>query len=319
MSTAPTPSYSPVPDAVLTLVRDGRLLRADAPLLHALLTHKRRGRDEVWPRQQTLADALGCSVRTVQRGLDRLCAACLIRKCPRVSPEGATLRGLRYDLSPLAVLLPTPPRDTRHGCRPESKKDKDVVLESNSRPAAVALQELSDVCPDTVAALTRAGVFPNAAARLTVRHGAGRCRAALSTLASQPNIRDRAAWLVACLQGGWAVPSSRGAGFPRPPSPHRPCTAPTPPAPKPTAPDPLDALPPAQYAAWEARARAELIADVSLGPVVRSSLSRGRSPFLVRNRMRQWLAPPDALECPLDNPPGIRDNNAGGTRHDAHA
>lgn len=43
-------SFSPLPDAVLGLVRDGRLLRADAPLLHALLTFKRRGRDEVWPR-----------------------------------------------------------------------------------------------------------------------------------------------------------------------------------------------------------------------------------------------------------------------------
>lgn len=319
MSPTPSspPSYSPVPDAVLALVRDGRLQRADAPLLHALLTHKRRGRDEVWPRQQTLAEALGCSVRTVQRGLDRLCAAQLIQKCPRVSPAGAKLRGLRYDLSPLAALLPArphpvPPGDARHGCRPESKKDKDVVLESNSRPAAVAVGDVSDVCADTVAALTHVGVFPSAAARLAARHGAGRCRAALSALAARPQVRDRAAWLVACLQGEWAVTSAgnsgegkqgraekKGEAEKKDAPPGRPDTKGCPPAP-----DPLDALPPEQYAAWEQRARAELLADVSLGPVVRSSLARGRSPFLVRARMRQWLAPAADAHPPNRNPRG---------------
>lgn len=273
-------------------------------------------------------------MRTVQRGLDRLCAARLIEKRPRLTPSGAPARGLRYDLSALAGLMParaprlssgqwggadTPSGDTRHGCRPES--EADVVCESDTPPAPVAAPP-----PDLVALLTRAGVFPSAAPRLLDTYGAARCRLALAALRSRPDVRDRPAWLVACLRDGWALPPKTSyPGLPeaRHPAPKgresgagvvaaRPVVVktqgPSPPDPFPSgkggractdgrggpAPDPLDALPPEQYADWERRARAELVADVALGPVVRGSLARGRSTFLVRARMRRWLPPAPA-------------------------
>lgn len=320
---APQRFYSPIPRQIFPLSAAGHLTGRDAQVLALLLSHKGTRGPLVWPKQATMATALGVSVDTIQRSIDRLAAAKMLQIIHRRSADGRKINN-HYDLSATLDMLPTrsrqasvagnsqtakvrpghqPTADTPRGsqidgggeqranttmphfCGVEADSESVVEATPGATPEADAEQAA------VVAALTSAGVMPRTARSLVRDRGLDRCRRALfhSTLA---RIRTtRAAWMVAAVMSpGWIlppVPARRRGG----------ATTPAPLAP----PDALDTLPPHQYAALEAVARAQLIAESQ--PPVLDTLRRRECRPLVRMRMRVILAapdsPPDAAGHPL--------------------
>lgn len=288
--------FSPLPRAVLTLSQDGRLKPRDLQILAALLDYKNRHTTQVDPKQGTLAARFACSLDTIQRSLARLTAAGLITKTRLRNGLGRLGRCV-YDLANTLALMPRHAAKLRHGdygrdsASPEkethsaipqkcglSEVDSLDVAEADKAHAATHSPMLGPVA----AALHAEGVAPRVATSLAGKFDEQRCRQALTALQSRRNVRDRAAWLVGCLLNGWQLTAP--APPPLRPQSHLPYT---PPGSLNAPPSHLHALPVSEYAALEARARAELITE-SVGPVL-STLKQGRNRRLVEGRMCRLL------------------------------
>lgn len=307
--TTPTPSaapqrfYSPIPRQIFGLSAAGHLTGRDAQVLALLLSHKGRSGPMVWPKQATMATMLGVSVDTIQRSIDRLAAAKMLQIVHRRSADGRKINN-HYDLSATLEMLPSHTAkvrpgearaaDTPRGSQHDENRGEQVA---NTMPQKCGLEADSESVvkatsgaePDTTAeqaavvdALTKAGVMPSAARMLVRVHGIDRCQRALYHVSQGKKKPNPAGWIVAAVrEPKWILP-------PLPGRPRRSMAAPPPT----TTPNPLDALTPNHYAALEAVARAQLIAESH--PPVLDSLKRGLSAPLVRARMRQLLTDPDS-------------------------
>lgn len=300
--------FSALPRAVGDLRAEGVLTPRDVDVLRELLDHKNRRTSQVDPLQRTLAARMGCSLDTIQRSLARLVKAGLITK-KRLRDARGQLGRCVYDLALTLALMPRQAAKLRHGhfgqadpAPPPAHEGKARSTPPITKPHQSGLSEVdsSDVAkadnnvpasppvpPSPVAvALIAQGVFPKVAAGLVERFGGDRCRQALAALGQRRTVRDKPAWVVGCLQGGWAVMAPAAAAA-RPPSqhPYQHFSGPLgPPA------DPLAALGASARVALESAARAALIAEVR-EPVL-STLRQGRNTRLVEERMRLMLAAP---------------------------
>lgn len=322
-SAAPQRFYSPIPRQIFGLSAAGHLTGRDAQVLALLLSHKGRSGPLVWPRQATMAAALGVSVDTIQRSIDRLAAAKMLHIVRRRSADGRLINN-HYDLSATLEMLPAGGRapsidapnhtakvrpgkpqaaHTTRGSQTDGKSEQQankampqkcgVEASEESVVEATPMREPGDgtEAAAVVDALTEAGVMPNTARMLVRVHDVDRIRRALLAVSVGKKKANPGGWIVAAVRDPkWLLP-------PLPKSARRAAPKPAPETP----PDALDALPPHEYDALQAIARAQLIAESH--PPVLDSLRRGHSAPLVRSRMRRLLAapdsPPDAAGHPL--------------------
>lgn len=297
--------FSAIPRAVWDLCHSKQLNGRDVQVLGVLLDHKNRHTTQVDPKQETIAERLGCSVPTVERSVARLVKAGLITKTRLRAALGRFGRSV-YDLANTFALMPhqaskmrggefgqaAPPAPrsadgngpaevettSHHFCR-VSEADLSDALKADTAPPSQTPPAPSPAPSPVVAALLDKGVFPRAARVLVERFGEARCQQALNALNARRKVRDKAAWLVGCLRQGWDVTpqTPETAARPQSQAPYRPPTS-SPPA----SGDPLASLSASARLALEATARAALALESG------GALPQGRR--FVEGRMRALLS-----------------------------